>query len=143
MICLFPSHTSLNQNINNRLLLFLSGGKDGGSFEPHRYSPSFCFSSVAFFFFLLPLTPAWAQLPHSHYSVIHGVLTLHLWLHAGNALTKHNRYFVCLFHPAHTVCLYICSLWIVDLQQLRCSLPHVFTAMLKMKHFYQFLMLKY
>lgn len=52
MTYLSPSSISLNQRINNRLLLFFwSGGKDGGSYEPHRYPPIFVSSSVAFFFF--------------------------------------------------------------------------------------------
>lgn len=133
MTFLFPSLVPLNQSINKRLLLFFrSGGKDGGSYEPHRYPPKFSFSSVAFVFSFNTCMGRFASFPLIHPSIrpCVGLPTLGVWLHAGSALTNCSRSFV--FTSVHTVSLrlyLLCNASLQLPQRLRRPLLHIFTPL--------------
>lgn len=76
------------------MLLFpRSGGKDGGSYEPHRYPPIFVYLQWLFFF--NTCMGRIASFPLIHPSMECQLAWSDLWLHAGDTLTIHNRSFCC------------------------------------------------
>lgn len=115
----------------------------------HTGIHQFLFSLQWLFFF--SLTPAWAETASFPLIPIHGVPALDLWLHAGDMLTNHNRWFWGFFSikaasfvvsSVHTVCLHFHLLFNVSPQLLNTK-PAYFHIFAWVQYLSQLPILKY